>query len=76
MLWYLDSGYSRHMIRNKSWFRNLRPKDGAVVKFVDGVKSRIVGIGNVGKDDSDLITDVILVEGLTHKLLWTLSMCY
>ena len=67
--WYLDSGCSRHMTGNKSQFRNLRPKEGGVVKFADGIKSRIVGIGNVSKDDFDQITDVMLVEGLTHNLL-------
>ena len=69
MKWYLDSGCSRHITGNKSWFRNLRPKDSAIVKFTDGIKSKIVGIGNVGKNDSDLITNVMLVEGLTHNLM-------
>ena len=39
------------------------------MKFVDGIKSKIIGIGNVGKNNFDLITDVMLVEGLTHNLL-------
>ena len=69
MKWYLGSGCFRHMTGNKSWFRNLRPKDGGVMKFADGTKSKIVGIGNVSKNDSDLITDSMLVEGLTHNLL-------
>ena len=56
------------MTVNKSWFRNLRPKDDGVVKFADGIKSIIVSIGNIGKNDSDLITDIMLVEGLTHNL--------
>ena len=47
--WYLDSGCSRHMTGNKSWFRNLRPKDSRIVKFADGIKSKFIGIGNVGK---------------------------
>ena len=55
------------MTGNKSWFRNLRPKDGGVVKFTDGIKSKIIGIRNVGKNDSDLITNVMLVEGLTQS---------
>ena len=75
MKWYLDSGCSRHMTRNKSWFRNLKPKYGGVVKFANGIKSRIVGIGNAGKNDSALITDIILVEGLTHNLLSISEFC-
>ena len=73
--WYMDSGCSRHMNGNKSCFRNLKPKDARVVKFADGIKSKIVGIGNVGKNDSDLITDVMLVEGLTHNLLSINQFC-
>ena len=57
--WHLDIGCSKHMTVNKSWFRNLRTKDGGMVKFADGIKSRIISIANVGKNDSDLINDVI-----------------
>ena len=39
------------------------------MKFADGIKSNIVGIVNIGKNNSDLITDVMLVERLTHNLL-------
>ena len=73
--WYLDNGCSRHMTGNKFWFKNLKPKDGGVVKFTNGIKSRIVGIDNVGKNDSDLIIDVMLVEGLTHNLLSISQFC-
>ena len=75
MKWYLDSGCSRHMTKNKFWFRNLRPKDGGVVKFADGIKSRIIGIGNTGKDNSNLLIDITLVEGLTHNLLSISQFC-
>ena len=75
MKWYLDSGCSRHMTGNKSWFKNLKPKDGGIVKFADGVKSRILGIGNIGKNDFDLIIDIMLVEGLTHNLLSIIQFC-
>ena len=67
--WYLDNRCSRHMIENKSWFRNLRSKNSGVVKFANSIKSKIVSIGNVGKNNSDLITDVMLVEGLTYNFL-------
>ena len=75
MKWYLDSGYSRHMTGNKSWFKNLRLKDGEVMKFSNGIKSTIIDIGNVSKNNSDLITDVMLVEGLTHNLLSISQFC-
>ena len=54
--WYLDSECSRHMTGNKSWFKNLRPKDGGIVKFADEIKSKVIGIGNVGKNNSNIIT--------------------
>ena len=69
MKWYLDNGYSRRMTENWSWLRNLKPKDEEVVKFADGIKSKIIGIGNVSKNNYDLITDVMLVERLTHNLM-------
>ena len=75
MKWYLDNGCSRHMIENKSQFRNLIPKDGGVVKFADGTKSRSIDISNIGKNDSDLIIDVMLVEGLTYNLLSISQFC-
>ena len=34
-----------------------------------------MGIGNVGKDNSDLIIDVMLVEGLTHNFLSISQFC-
>ena len=39
------------------------------MKFANGIKSKIVGIGNISKNHSDLIIDIMLVEGLTHNLL-------
>ena len=69
MKWYMDSGCSRHMTGNRSCFRNLKPKDGGIVKIDDDIKSKIIGIGNVDKNNSNLIIDVILVEELTHNLL-------
>ena len=63
------------MTGNKSWFRNLKPKESGVVNIVDSIKSRIVGIGNVDKDDFDLIIDVMLLEGLTHNLFSISQFC-
>ena len=45
------------------------------MKFANGIKSKIIGIGNIGKNNSDLITDVMLVEGLTHNLLSISQFC-
>ena len=45
------------------------------MKFTDCIKSKIIGIGNIGKNNSDLITDVMLVEGLTHNFLSISQFC-
>ena len=45
------------------------------MKFADGIQSRVIGIANIGKNDSDLITDVMLVEGLTYNLLSISQFC-
>ena len=58
--------YGQWILQTYDWKQVLvqkpQPKDGGVVKFADGIKSKIVGIGNVSKNDSNLITDVMLVE--------------
>ena len=45
------------------------------MKFASGIKSNIIGIGNIDKNNSDLITDDTLVEGLTYNLLSISQLC-
>ena len=45
------------------------------MKFTDGIKSKILSVGNFGKDNFDLITDIMLVKGLTHNLLSISQFC-
>ena len=45
------------------------------MRFADGVKAKVIGLGNVGKDDSHKISDVLLVNGLTHNLLSISQFC-
>ena len=42
-LWYLDSGCSRHMMGNKSFFKTLVMEEGGYVTFGDGSKKRVIG---------------------------------
>ncbi|KAH9671187.1 Integrase catalytic domain-containing protein [Citrus sinensis] len=47
--WYLDSGCSRHMTGNYSWFSSFtKIENDGDVSFGDNSKGKIVGIGNVG----------------------------
>ncbi|XP_073221510.1 uncharacterized protein [Cicer arietinum] len=45
--WYLDSGCSNHMTRDKSNLLSLNLKDGGFVKYGDNNKGKILGIGDI-----------------------------
>ncbi|KAK0594592.1 hypothetical protein LWI29_008542 [Acer saccharum] len=45
--WYLDSGCSRHMTGNKSFFETLVMEEGGNVTFGDGSKRNVVGKGTI-----------------------------
>ncbi|KAL6973691.1 hypothetical protein U1Q18_027878 [Sarracenia purpurea var. burkii] len=44
--WFLDSGCSRHMTGNASFFSSLKTKDRGQVTFGDNKKGKVIGIGN------------------------------
>ena len=46
--WYLDSGCSRHMIRDKEQFNKHDAKDRGHVTFGENAKGKIIGIGEIG----------------------------
>ena len=51
----MDSGCSRHMIRDESKFSFLTKKNGGYVTFGENAKGKIIGQGNIGNDTSSLI---------------------
>src|ERR1044072_7549864 len=67
--WYLDSSCSRHMTGRRSMFQILELKSGGEVKFGGNQKGRIIGSGTIGNGNLPSISNVWLVEGLTHTLL-------
>src|SRR3954462_5013043 len=69
MSWYLDSGCSRHMTGRRSTFQDLVLKPGGEVKFGGDQNGKIIVSGTISIDNSPSITNVLLVEGLTHNLL-------
>ena len=73
--WYLDSGCSRHMTRDKSKFCLLTESDGGKVTFRGNSKGKIIGSEKVGKNLSSCIDDVMLVEGLAYNLLSISQLC-
>ena len=68
-VWYLNSGYSRHMTRNASMFLQIKKYNGEYVTFRDNAKGKTFGVGKIGKNLSTSIDDVYLVNGLNHDLL-------
>ena len=60
--WYLDSGYSRHMMGDADQFFTLESKDGGSVIFGDNRKGRIIGIGKIKISPSTFIKNIYLLK--------------
>ena len=74
-LWYLDSGYSRHMTRDRSLFKIFESKKGSNVTFGDGSKSQIKGKGIISLPRLPDIVNVLYVKGLRVNLLSISHIC-
>ena len=74
-LWYLDSGYSKHMTRYRSLFKVFESKKGGNVTFGDGSKSQIKGKGTISLPRLPDIANVLYVEGLRVNLLSISQIC-
>ena len=74
-LWYLDSGCSRHMTRDRSLFKVFKSKKGGNVTFGDGSKSQIKGKGTISLLGLPDIINVLYVEGLRVNLLSINQIC-
>ncbi|GKG18311.1 hypothetical protein Tco_0372609, partial [Tanacetum coccineum] len=66
MLWYLDLGCSKHMIRNRSKLKNFVEKFIGSVRFGNDHFGAIMGYGDYVIGDS-VISRVYYVEGLGHN---------
>ncbi|GJZ42435.1 retrovirus-related pol polyprotein from transposon TNT 1-94 [Tanacetum coccineum] len=67
VLWYLDSGCSKHMTGNRSRLKNFMKKFIGTVRFGNNHFGAIMGYGDYGIGDS-VISRVYYVEGLGHNL--------
>ena len=74
-MWYLDSGYSRHMTGDRIKFCMLTETESGQVTIGENTKGKIIGTGKVGKNPSSCIDDVMLVEGLEYNLLSISKFC-
>ncbi|GJY20154.1 retrovirus-related pol polyprotein from transposon TNT 1-94 [Tanacetum coccineum] len=74
VLWYLDSGCSKHMTGNHSQLRNFMKKFTGTVRFGNDHFGAIMGYGDYVIDDS-VISRVYYVEGLGHNLFAVGQFC-
>ncbi|GJT26054.1 retrovirus-related pol polyprotein from transposon TNT 1-94 [Tanacetum coccineum] len=74
VLWYLDSGCSKHMIRNCSQLTNLVKKFLGTVKFGNDNIAKIMGYGDY-QIGNVTISKVYYIEGLRHNLLSVGQIC-
>ncbi|GJW60182.1 retrovirus-related pol polyprotein from transposon TNT 1-94 [Tanacetum coccineum] len=68
ILWYLDSGFSKHMTGDRSRLRNFVKKFIGTVRFINDHFGAIMGYGDYVIGDN-VISRVYYVEGLGHNLL-------
>nr|GEV09183.1 retrovirus-related Pol polyprotein from transposon TNT 1-94 [Tanacetum cinerariifolium] len=74
ILWYLDSGCSKHMTRDRSQLINFVHKFLGTVKFENDHVAKIVGYGDY-KTRNVTISRVYFVEGLRHNLFFVGQFC-
>ena len=67
--WYLDSGYSRHMTGDTTYFTSLENYNGGVVTFGDGNLTCVKGKGSIVILGYPKLDEVLYVEGLKANLL-------
>nr|GEX59553.1 integrase, catalytic region, zinc finger, CCHC-type, peptidase aspartic, catalytic [Tanacetum cinerariifolium] len=74
VLWYLDSGCSKHMNRDRSQLTNFVNKFLGTVKFGNAHVGNIMGYGDY-KIGNVTISRVYFVEGLGHNLFSVVQFC-
>ena len=74
-LWYLDSGCSRHITRDRSLYKVFESKKGGNVTFGDGSKSQIKGNGIISLLGLPDIANVLYVKGLRVNMLSISQIC-
>ncbi|GKA25437.1 retrovirus-related pol polyprotein from transposon TNT 1-94 [Tanacetum coccineum] len=74
VLWYLDSGCSKHMTKNRSQLTNFVNKFLGTVKFGNDQIAKIMGYGDY-QIGNVTISRVYYVEGLGHNLFYVGQFC-
>jgi hypothetical protein len=74
--WYIDSGFSKHMMRDKGKFLSLSESKSGTVTFGNDAPGKIKGKGMVSLSNGNgKAQDVLLVDGMKHNLLSVSQMC-
>nr|GEZ25362.1 retrovirus-related Pol polyprotein from transposon TNT 1-94 [Tanacetum cinerariifolium] len=73
-LWYLDSGCSKHMTKDRSQLTNFVNKFLGTVKFKNDHVAKIMGYGDY-QIGNVMISRVYYVEGLGHNLFFVGKLC-
>jgi len=74
--WYIDSGCSSHMTRDKNTFHTLKEVNEGSVTFGDNSIAMTTRKGTLSLDNGKTKTkNVLYVEGLEHNLLNVSQMC-
>ncbi|GKD71627.1 retrovirus-related pol polyprotein from transposon TNT 1-94, partial [Tanacetum coccineum] len=74
ILWYLDSGCSKHMTRNRSQLMNFVSKFLGTIRFGNDHIARIMGYGDYELGNVTILI-VYYVEGLGHNLFSVGQFC-
>jgi hypothetical protein len=74
--WYINSGCSKHMMRDNGKFLSLSERKSGNVNFGNDAPSKIKGKGMVSlSNGKGKAQDILLVDGLKHNLLSVIQMC-
>jgi hypothetical protein len=74
--WYIDSGCSKQMTRDKGKFLSLSESKSGNITFGNDAPGKIKGKGMVSlSNGKGKAQDVLLVDGLKHNLLSVSQMC-
>jgi len=74
-LWYLDSGFSKHMTGDKTLLKEVQMGKGGRITYGDGSQSRVIGKGIIDIPGLGTSQEALYVEGLKANLLSINQFC-
>jgi hypothetical protein len=74
-LWYLDSGYSKHMTGDKTLLKEVQMGKGGRITYGDGSQSKVIGKGIIDIPSLRTSQEDLYVEGLKENLISISQFC-